>query len=99
MSLHGAGQPLPPTKDEPEHLVDQLCDTWTLERLLGRGSQGQVWRVRHKSRRSLAAVKLLRNSTDAKHEVQAYEQLRLFTPHPHVLDVAFGLDNGYATDP
>ena len=83
--------------EPPTHLVQSLLDCWSLERLLGSGSQGQVWlaRGRFAAAQQVAAVKLLRNCSDARHEVEAYEQLRRFVPHPHILDVGFGLTDGY----
>lgn len=77
------------------HIVAELHGRWTLERLLGSGSQGQVWQARHRRRPTkVMAVKLLRKCSDAQREVEAYEQLRHFESHPNVLDAAFGWDDG-----
>ena len=80
-------------KVEPQHAVPSLCDSWSLERLLGSGSQGHVWLARRKAEHATpkyAAVKLLKNCSDARKEVDAYDLLRNFDPHPHVLDAIFG---------
>ena len=75
---------------EPKHAVATLHDNWSLERLLGSGSQGQVWHARHKrDTKATCAMKLLRNCTDARNEVAAYNRLAEFAPHPHLLHAAF----------
>ena len=43
---------------------------------------------------SAVAVKLLRDCVDARNEIAAYEQLRRYEAHPHVLDICFGLGDG-----
>ena len=80
---------------KPAHVVASLYDSWSLERLLGSGSQGEVWLARERRNHSqVAAVKLMKNSIDARHECDAYDQLRQFVPHPHVLEVGFGITDG-----
>lgn len=81
----------------PKHTTTALLNSWTLERLLGSGSQGQVWRARNTSDvKSTAAVKLLRNCTDARHEIAAYERLCLYEAHPNVLDARFILTDRWS---
>ena len=79
------------------YTVAELHDRWVLERLLGSGSQGQVWRARErKAPSNVVAIKCLRDCQDARYEIEAYEQLRNYEIHPHVLDVSFGLCDGCA---
>jgi hypothetical protein len=85
---------------EPTHAVEWLRDEWELERLLGSGSQGQVWAARHKTaKKRTAAVKMLRDCDDAWHEIDAYRQLSRFHQHPNVLDIIFGLHDGCVLPP
>ena len=82
-------------KEASSHAVSWLLESWTLETVLGSGSQGYVWRCRHKHDASrMAAVKMLKRTGDAVREVEAYEQLRHYKPHPNVLGVDFGWDDG-----
>ena len=70
------------------YTVAELHDRWVLERLLGSGSQGQVWPARErKAPSNVVAIKCLRDCQDARYEIEAYEQLRNYEIHPHVLDV------------
>ena len=89
----------PRTLTKSEHAVRELLDSWNLERVLGSGSQAYVWRARNKSDGRLAAVKLLRNCSDARREVEAYARLREFVQHPNVLDVDFGCGAAWARSP
>ena len=76
----------------PINVVARLEEDWHIDKLLGSGSQGQVWIAHslwHPEKR--VAVKLLRYCGDAQREVAAYERLRTFDRHPNVLDVQFGL--------
>ena len=58
------------------YTVAELHDRWVLERLLGSGSQGQVWRARErKAPSNVIAIKCLRDCQDARYEIEAYEQL------------------------
>ena len=83
------------TSTDVEHVVAALHDAWRLERLIGSGSQGHVWLARAKqSPKTGVAVKLLRDCADARAEVAAYERLRRFNRHPHVLDIAFAIGDG-----
>jgi len=69
---------------------------WVLERLLGSGSQGSVWLGRpRRGTGSLpaqpAAIKLLRNGTDARNELAAYTRTRSLGLHPNVLALRFAV--------
>ena len=84
-----------PRHERPLNVIAKLEQHWVLERRLGSGSQGQVWSARSRNLpERVAAVKLLRNGSDAMREIAAYEQLRGFPSHPNVLAVCFGLSDG-----
>lgn len=75
----------------PAHMVTTLPQYCVLERRIGSGSQGEIWRARMRSASEPAAVKLFPLSNDAYTELMSYRHLKKHTPHPHVLDLHFGL--------
>ena len=81
-----------PAQDSPHNVIPALLPHWQLERRIGSGSQGEVWRARSRHNHNrVSAVKLLRACKDAQTEVAAYERLRKFAAHPNVLAVRFAL--------
>jgi hypothetical protein len=75
---------------KPRHVVLDIQEHWKFDRLLGEGSQSEVWAATHQSCNAVAAVRLLQNSDDAMRELNIYRHLCKFIPHPHVLGIRFG---------
>jgi hypothetical protein len=75
---------------KPRHVVLGIQEHWKFDRLLGEGSQSEVWAATHQSCNAVAAVRLLQNSDDAMRELNIYRHLCKFIPHPHVLGIRFG---------
>ena len=77
---------------KPKHVIIGIQEHWRFDRLLGEGSQSEVWAVTNKKTCNvMAAVRLLENSDDAMRELEIYRHLCQYQPHPHILGIRFGL--------
>ena len=73
------------------NVVPAIKQHWNFERLLGTGSQSDVWAATSNKTDQRVAVRLLQNCDDTMRELEVYRQLRSAPLHPHVLNVQFGL--------
>lgn len=81
----------------PPCAVPEIETYYAFDRLLGHGSQGDVWLMHEKGSfgpRSHFAVKIMKDCPDARREVQAYLQLRQYGhEHPGVMAIRFAFFN------
>lgn len=72
-----------------KHIVPIVLKSFMFERMLGSGSQGEVWLARRSSSSEDMAIKLLPITTDAWNELRAFRLLAKHEPHVNVLHLAF----------
>ncbi|KAF0992138.1 hypothetical protein HZS_4232 [Henneguya salminicola] len=68
---------------------DHITDRFTLEKRLGRGAYGIVWRVKEKQTGKIFALKKIfdafRNETDSQRTYREICFLKEFSPHPNII--------------
>jgi serine/threonine protein kinase len=69
----------------PPNVVTECTENFTLERRIGRGSQGEVWHAEALATGRFFAVKLLTMSADALSELRAHRHLKRYEPHVNIL--------------
>ena len=78
-------QEMTEVEDEPCYTSEMLGRYCTLERKLGRGSQGSVWLASSGTAQRTFAVKLLKASQEAMGEIAAYRTIGAHSRHSNLL--------------
>ena len=78
---------------QPSNVIQAIEEHWTLESLLGVGSQAKAWAATSKKTIERVAVRLMKMSPDALREIEVLHQLHKFPLHRNIVEIQFGLTN------